>query len=139
MIILDTNIVSEVMKPSPSSEVIAWMSGHTAEGLFTTTVTVAEVLYGIEILPRGKRHDQLLRQAEAVFAEDFAGQILSFDEASARSFAVISANRRSHGRPIGTFDAQIAAIARSQHAALATRDIGDFEGCGIELINPWRE
>jgi len=114
------------------------MSAQTPDDLFTTTITIAEVLYGVEILPKGKRHDQLVRQAEATFAEDFAGRILSFDEQSARLFALIAATRRTHGRPIGDQDAQIASIARAHGAALATRNTHDFEGCGVRLINPWK-
>lgn len=139
MTILDTNVVSEVMKPIPAPTVTAWLSGHRREELFTTAITVAETLYGIELLPRGKRREALLRGAEATFAQDFAGHILIFDESAARMFALISAGRRSHGRPIGIHDAQIAAIARASGATLATRDIDDFEGCGIVLVNPWRD
>jgi len=127
------------MKSSPSPQVIAWISGQTAGSLFTTTITIAEVLFGAEILPKGKRRDLLLQQAEATFAQDFADQVLSFDEASARLFAAITASRRSQGRPMGTFDAQIAAIARANGAMLATRDTADFEGCGVYLINLWNE
>ena len=138
MIVFDTNVLSELMRPQPSPAVVAWMSAQTPDDLFTTTITIAEVLYGVEILPKGKRHDQLVRQAEATFAEDFAGRILSFDEQSARLFALIAATRRTHGRPIGDQDAQIASIARAHGAALATRNTHDFEGCGVRLINPWK-
>ena len=97
MIVLDTNVISELMKPSRSAEVIGWMSAQTAADLFTTTITVAEILYGIEILPKGKRRDQLLREAEGVFGEDFSGRILMFDESAARMFALIATERRRHG------------------------------------------
>lgn len=137
MIVLDTNVISELMKPQPSPAVEAWMSAQAADDLFTTAVTVAEALYGVEILPKGKRRDQLVRQTQATFAEDFAGRILSFDEQSARHFALIAATRRSRGRPIGGQDAQIASIARAHGAMLATRNTDDFEGCGVRLINPW--
>ena len=137
MIVFDTNVISELMKSSRSPGVIAWMSNQPADDLFTTTITVAETLYGIELLPRGKRRDQLLREAAAVFGEDFLGRILTFDESAARLFALIATERRSRGRPIGTFDAQIAAIARANGATLATRNTDDFEGCGVKLVNPW--
>lgn len=137
MTILDTNVVSELMKSSPSPAVIAWMSSQTTEELFTTTITVAEILYGVEILPHGRRRDQLLEEAEATFSEDFAGRILLFDEAAAHLFALIGAARRTRGRPIGFPDAPIAAIARAHKTALATRDMDDFEGCGLRLVNPW--
>jgi toxin FitB len=136
VIILDTNVVSEVMKPVPSRTVTAWLSGRRDE-LFTTAITVAEILYGIELLPKGRRRDSLQESAEATLAVDFADHILDYDESAARIFALISSVRRSHGRPIGIHDAQIAAIAKCHHAALATRDVGDFEGCGLRLVNPW--
>lgn len=138
LIILDTNVVSEIMKPSPTPAVTKWVSGQAADELFTTSITIGEILYGVELLPKGKRRDQLQEQAEATFAKDFSGQILAFDETSARWFAAIAAGRRIQGRPIGTADAQIAAITRAHGALLVTRDTGDFEGCGVRLVNPWK-
>jgi predicted nucleic acid-binding protein len=138
MLILDTNVISETMLPEPSPRVLAWWSQQDKSGeLHVTTVTVAEILFGIEILPRGKRHAKLLAEAEAMFSEDFAGRILPFDEDAARVFPQVAATRRGQGRPMAEFDAQIAAIARSRGAALATRNIADFEGCGVRLVNPW--
>ena len=138
--ILDTNVVSEPMRPSPSSAVLAWLSENQGTGLlFVTTITMAETLLGIELLPRGKRRDQMLAQAEAVFAEDFTERVLPFDEDAARAFPEIVARRRAQGRPIADLDAQIAAIAHSRGAILATRNTADFEGCGIRLVNPWTE
>jgi hypothetical protein len=139
VIVLDTNVISELMRSQPSPAVVTWMSAQTLDDLFTTTITVAEVLYGVEILPKGKRRDQLVRQAQAIFAEDFSGRILSFDEQSARMFALIAATLRTRGRPIGDQDAQIAAIAHANGAALASRNTDDFEGCGVKLVNPWEE
>lgn len=139
MIVLDTNVVSELMKRDPYPAVFAWASSHPSVDVFTTTITMAEVLYGIERLPHGKRRNELLREAESIFAEDFAGRILAFDESAARMFAVIAARRRAQGRPIHEPDAQIAAIARVHGATLATRNMGDFEGCGVRLVNPWEE
>ncbi len=128
------------MRPSPSAAVLEWLSRRPDGGhFFVTTITVAEILFGIELLPKGKRHDRMLAQAEAMFKEDFAGRILSFDEDAARAFPVIAAIRRAQGRPISEFDAQIAAIARSRGAILATRNTADFEGCGVRLVNPWTE
>jgi hypothetical protein len=137
MLILDTNVISEIMQSLPTPRVLAWWSQHRALELFTTAITVGEILYGIELLPRGKRRDRLLTEAEAMFTQDFAARILSFDEPAARAFAEIAAVRRGRGHPISEFDAQIAAIARSHHAMLATRNTADFEGCGLCLINPW--
>jgi len=137
MLILDTNVISEIMQMLPSPRVLAWWSQQQVGELFTSTVTMAEILYGIDLLPKGKRRDRLLAQAEAMFAQDFAGRILPFDEDAARTFPEIAAGRRAQGRPMAEFDAQIAAIARSRRAILATRNTADFEGCGLRLVNPW--
>ena len=139
MIVCDTNVVSELMKSSPSSAMVAWLEGLTEKDIFITSITVAEILYGIEILPTGKRRDQLLRQAESTFAEDFGGRLLSFDETAAHEYAHIAPRRRRSGRPIPFADAQIAAIARVHDATLATRNTTDFEGCGVRVVNPWQE
>jgi len=139
MTLLDTNVISELMKATPAPAVLAWMSLQPPDDLFISTITMAEILFGIELLPKGKRRDGLLQEAEITFARDFAGRALAFDEQAARMFGSIVAARRIHGRPIGIADGQIAAIARCHQASLATRDTGDFEGCGIKLINPWSE
>jgi len=137
--ILDTNVVSEPMQPSPSVTVLHWLSRASENGpLYVTAITVAEVLYGIELLDRGKRRDRMQIEAQAMFAEDFGGRIIPFDEEAARVFAQIAASRRPRGRPHAELDAQIAAIARSRNAALATRNTADFENCGIHLIDPWQ-
>jgi predicted nucleic acid-binding protein len=138
MLVLDTNVISEIMKALPSPRVMEWWSQQQTDELFTTTVTVAEILYGIEILSRGKRRDSLRAEAEVVFTHDFAGRILPFDEEAARAFPEIAAGRRPEGRPLAEFDAQIAAVARSRRAMLATRNTADFEGCGVRLVNPWQ-
>ena len=135
--ILDTNVVSEPMLALPSAVVQTWWSQQQPGTLFITAVTVAEVLYGIELLPHGKRRAALLAGAELMFGKVLAGRILPFDENAARAFAAIAANRRGQGRPISDLDAQIAAIARSRGATLATRNTTDFEGCGIRMVNPW--
>ena len=138
MTILDTNVVSELMARAPSEIVIQWVSNERLlDDLFITAITVAEILYGVEILPKGKRRDRLHQQAEATFAEDFVGRVLPFDEQSARAYATIAAGRRGQGRPIAEPDAQIAAIARAHNAVLATRNTNDFEGCGVRLVNPF--
>ena len=140
MTILDTNVLSETMASAPSERVLAWISNRRhADNVFITTITVAEILYGIEILAPGKRRDKLSAQAEGMFAEDFLGHILTFDEQAARAFSQIAADRRRQGRPIAEMDAQIAAVARVHGALLATRNTADFEGCGIRLVNPWRD
>jgi len=136
--ILDTNVISEVMATAPFEVALDWISNRrVVDELFITTITIAEILYGIELLALGTRRDKLSAAAEAMFAEDFAGKILVFDERAARSFSQIAAQRRKHGRPIAEFDAQIAAIAQIHSAVLATRNTSDFAGCGVRLINPW--
>ncbi len=125
------------MKGAPFPAVFAWVASHAPADLFTTTITMAEVLYGIERLPHGKHRDHLLREAESIFVKDFRGRILTFDEPAARMFAVIASDRGGRGRPIQEPDAQIAAIARVHDATLATRNTRDFEGCGVRLVNPW--
>lgn len=138
MLVLDTNVITEIMKALPSPRVMEWWSQQQAAELFTTTVSVAEILYGIEILPRGKRCDNLRSEAEVVFTQDLAGRILPFDEDAARAFPEIAAGRRAEGRPIAELDAQIASVARTHRAILATRNTADFEGCGVRLVNPWQ-
>ncbi|HTS38142.1 MAG TPA: type II toxin-antitoxin system VapC family toxin [Candidatus Solibacter sp.] len=137
MTILDTNVISELMKARPAPTVRDWMSLQPRDDLFMSTISMAEILFGIELLPQGKRRDGLLQEAEITFTRDFAGRILAFDEQAARIFGSIVAARRTQGRPIGIADGQIAAIARCRRASLATRDTGDFEGCDLALVNPW--
>jgi toxin FitB len=105
--------------------------------LFTTTITQAEILYGIALLTSGKRQTELSQAAQLMFAEDFAGRILPFDETAAIAFARIAAERRRMGKPISQADAQIASICYTRQATLATRNVSDFEGCGITIVNPW--
>jgi predicted nucleic acid-binding protein len=138
VIILDTNVLSEALKPSPAQEVLRWFAAQPALQLFTTAITQAEILYGVELLPKGKRRAALLAAVNAMFAEDFSGRILPFDSEAARVFPQIAAARRSLGRPITQFDAQVAAIARSRAAAIATRNTGDFQHCGVAVVNPWK-
>jgi toxin FitB len=139
MIILDTNVLSELIKRQGSTVVRNWVAEQPVTSLFTTTITQAEILYGIAILPEGKRKDEIYQAATLMFAEDFVGSILAFDESAAVAFANISAQRRLSGTPISQADAQIAAICYSHNAAIATRNVTDFAGCGIFIINPWEE
>ena len=139
MIILDTNVLSELIKPAPDPNVVQWISQKHAASLFTSTITQAEILYGAALMPDSNRKDLLLKAASRLFDELFAGRVLSFDAEAAFSYAWIASNRRSAGRPISQFDAQIAAITRSREGRLATRNVSDFEGCGIVVINPWVE
>ncbi len=139
MIILDTNVLSETFRPAPSDAVLRWLAAQEPLSVFTTTITQAEVLYGIEALPAGKRRAQLSAAINAVLANEFSGRILPFDEEAARVFPQIVTGRDALGRPIAQFDAMIAAIARSRRATLATRNSSDFEHCGLRVINPWTE
>ena len=136
MIIVDTNVLSEEMKPVPAASVLAWFRRQSAEDLFTTAACQAEILAGVATLPGGRRKRDLETVAREVF-ELFSGRILPFDSAAAAAYAEIVATRRQIGRPINDFDAQIAAVARSRNLALATRDGPDFEGIGLQVIDPW--
>jgi predicted nucleic acid-binding protein len=137
MIVLDTNVVSELIRLKPSMQVIQWIASQPSFLLCTTAITQAEILYGVQILAKGKRRDALEEALRAIFEEDFQDRVLGFDSSCAPFFAGIAAARKSLGRPISQFDAQIAAIASRNKAALATRNIADFAGCGLKLINPW--
>lgn len=138
MIVLDTNVLSEMMRPAPDATITNWVATQSAANLFVTTITQAEILHGVLLLPQGHRRDAIEVAADAMFEEDFAGRILPFSSLAARAYAEIAVARRQSGRPISQFDAQIAAIARSAGAAVATRNVPDFEGCGIRAIDPWR-
>ena len=137
MIILDTNVISEAMTVSPNAKVLQWLSSQPPHLIFTTTISMAEILFGIELLPTGKRRSALLHTSETMFARLFAGRILAFDEVAARAFSRIAASRRTRGQPIATLDAQIVAISRAHGAALATRNTAHFEDCDVQLVNPW--
>jgi toxin FitB len=136
MIILDTNVVSELMRPEPAPGVASWVRERDRRELRTTVITLAEVRYGIARLPDGRRREVLLAAADEIFAA-FADQVLQVDAAAAEQYAVIASSRERAGRPISGFDALIAAVCRSRGAALATRKVSDFDGTGIELIDPW--
>jgi predicted nucleic acid-binding protein len=138
VIVLDTNVLSEVLRPIPDAKVRRWLERQAGAAMFTTAICEAEILYGIALMPAGRRRRALEQAAAAIFQEDFAGRILPFDRAAAREFAGIAAGRLAAGRRIGDFDAQIAAIARSRGAVVATRNVADFSDCGIDVIDPWK-
>lgn len=137
MIVLDTNVISELFLLRPSSAVESWVADQPTASLFTTTVTEAEILYGVRLLPDGKRRRDLLAAIEPIFWEDFVGRVLPFDREAADAYATLAVERRQSGRPISQFDAQIAGIALSRGAAVATRNVADFEGIGLTIIDPW--
>jgi predicted nucleic acid-binding protein len=139
MIVLDTNVLSEVLRPSPSAAIIRWLADQEPLAVFITAVTQAEVLCGVEAMPAGKRRTALRDAVEQMLSEEFQGRILPFDEVAARVYAKIVSDREAIGRPISQFDAMIAAIASAHRAAVATRNVRDFEQCGLRLINPWEE
>lgn len=125
------------MKPAPAKKVIDWVASKTATSLYITSITQAEILHGILLLPTGKRRKAIELAAEAMFEEDFAGRILPFGSDAAFQYAEIAADRRKRGQPISHFDAQIAAISRASSAAVGTRNVADLIHCGIEVVNPW--
>jgi len=137
MIILDTSVLFELMRVAPDPRVTQWVAKQPEEELFTTSVSEAEIFYGIELIAPGKRRESLLTAAEKTFTGLLLGRVLAFESEAARPFSRIVVHRRALGRPVGYADAQIASIARVSGATLATRDTDDFEDCGIEVVNPW--
>ena len=138
MIILDTNVISELMRPRPDPTALTWSFRQPRNRVFTTAVSEGELRYGLAKLPAGARREELRRAADRTFGDLIQGRILPFDSEAAQCFAAVMAKRRSAGRKISFADAQIAGIALSRNAVIATRDQGDFADCGIELIDPWR-
>lgn len=137
MIILDTNVISEILRPAPEQRVIDWLAALDGATVYLTAITEAELCHGVAILPEGKRREGLATMIDQIVREDFAGRVLPFDSPAAVAFAAIAAARRAMGRPILHADCQIAAIARAHGATVATRNAADFADCGIDLINPW--
>jgi len=137
VIILDTNVLSEALSPAPSDAVMNWLGAQDRLAVFITAITQAELLSGIEILPAGQRRDLLATAVKRIFLDEFPGRILPFDEEAATVYTGIVARRVRMGRPISQFDAMIAAIASSRGGAVATRNVRDFEHCGIEVFDPW--
>lgn len=138
VILIDTNVISELMRSTPAPIVLRWFGRQNTATLHLGAVGEAELRRGAAILPEGTRRDQLIAEINTVVTKDFAGRVLPFDSDAAVAFAAIFADRRAAGRPISFADCQMAAIARVHSAAIATRDVSGFEGCGVELIDPWR-
>ncbi|NYS26834.1 type II toxin-antitoxin system VapC family toxin [Rhodobacteraceae bacterium 2376] len=137
MIILDTNVISELLRPAPEPRVEQWLSAQDGLNVYLTSISEAELRYGLAIMGNGKRRAALVDAVDRILREDLAGRILPFDSSAAQSFATIAAARRAAGRPIAQADCQIASIAHACGAKVATRNTPDFEGCEIDLINPW--
>jgi toxin FitB len=136
IIVLDTNVLSEFFKPAPHPGVLAWRRAHLGETVITA-VTKAEVLYGIEKLPEGRRRRQFEVAVRETFAAHAPSAVLPFDDAATTEYARITAHRESIGRPISVPDGQIAAICASQDVPLATRNVRDFEETGIDVLDPF--
>ena len=135
--VLDTNVISELMLPAPSERVTTWVTDHASEQMYLASVSEAELRYGIAILPTGSRRTRLAEALEGMLTSDFQNNVLPFDSAAARTYAVFAAHCRARGRPISHADCQIAAIAFSANATLATRNVRDFDGLALDVVNPF--
>ena len=139
MILLDTNVISELMRPEPAIQILAWFGNNSTERLVLSSITEAELLRGITILPEGRLKIFKSKLLSEFLLIDFANLILPFESKAANHYAEIFATRKTLGRPISTFDCMIAAIARANGCKLATRNASDFEDCGVEIIDPWQD
>ena len=136
--VLDTNVLSELMRPEPHPAVFQWVAEQPRAVLFTTSLTRGEILAGIAVMPDGRRRTALAESAAAMFGEEFQGRVLPFDAEAATAYAEFFALRRQSGRPIQATDLIVAATAHVHDAAVVTRDVGGFDGCGLTLVNPWQ-
>lgn len=136
-LLLDTNVLSEILRSVPDPKVLAWFSAQREDQLFVSAVTQAEMLLGARLLPEGRRRQRLEEALRGLFDTDFDARMLPFDRDAVGHYVDIVASRRRAGRPISQFDAQIAAIARCRGLSLATRNVRDFEGCGLRVADPW--
>ena len=137
MLVLDTDMLSAMMSAEPVRKVADWILDQPSEALFTAAVCQAEILFGIAILPDGRRRVDLAAAARAMFTDDFQDRVLPFDSAAAAAYAELFAARRKAGRPAGTIDLMLASIARARGAGIVTRNVADFDGVGLTIINPW--
>jgi hypothetical protein len=139
VILLDTNVLSAIMQGVPDTSVVSWLDRQPSESVWTTAVTVFEVRFGLEILTKGRRRQRLEAAFAQALAEDLEGRVLPFDDTAAEAAGALAARRRQAGRPVETRDVQIAGIATSRRATLATRNTRHFEGLGLTLVDPWKE
>jgi toxin FitB len=137
MIVLDTNVVSELLRRRPAGRVFDWIDAQGVTNLSITSVTAAEMLYGVERLDDGVRKASMEATIRSIVRTAFSGRVLPFDAVAAEHYAEVVAERERRGRPVGVADAQIAAICRCRGATLATRNVRDFEHTGVELLDPW--
>jgi predicted nucleic acid-binding protein len=139
MLILDTNMLSEMMRSEPERKIADWIVRQPSDELFTAAVCQAEILSGLAVMPIGRRRADLEEAARAMFTDDFEGRVLPFDTEAAAAYPEVFAARRKAGRPSGTIDLMLAAIARVRGASVVTRNVSDFEGVGVTIVNPWDE
>ncbi len=137
MIVWDTNVVSELMRPEPFEQVVAWTDRQPVSEVFVTSITVGELLYGIGRLPAGRRRNRLTKVFDEMLTVDFERRVVDFDRVAAAHYADLVLVRERLGRPISMADAQIAAICRSHDATVATRNVDDFADVGVDIVNPW--
>ena len=137
MVVLDTNVVSDLLRVAPAPSVEAWLGAQDGASIYFTAVGEAELRYGVALMANGKRRDPLALAIDGLLRDDFRGRVLPFDSPAAEAYAAIAVERRAAARPISQFDCQIAAIARAHGAAVATRNVSDFAGSGIAVIDPW--
>lgn len=138
MIVLDTNVLSEFIRPSPDTNVLSWLDSRLSSDVTTTAITAGELLYGVNRLPSGRRKTALAEAVRRLLTEDLHGRVAPFDAAASEHCANIRDDRERLGRPIGIADAQIAAICRARKATLATRNTTDFVDTGVDLVDPWQ-
>ena len=136
MIVVDSNVLSELMRPAPEARVVAWIEAQDVAALHVTAITLAEIAYGVERLPGGRRKAAIRAAAQSAM-DAFRGRVIPFDEAAVPHFARIVSKREAVGRPLASFDGQIAAICAAHGADLATRSTKDFDGTGIAVLDPW--
>ena len=139
MIILDTNVVSEPLRPRPDARVIAWLDRQELETMYLASVSLAELLLGVELMPNGRRRREFSASLQALVGDLVADRIVAFDQKSAKSYATLVARARSKGLAISMSDAQIAAVAAARGFAVATRDVAAFRAAGVDVINPWEQ
>ena len=137
MVVVDTNVLSELMRPTPDTVVASWVAARATSSLHLTSISEAELRFGLAIMPPGRRRNGLAEGLERMLRTGFANRVLPFDSAAASAYAEIAAARRAIGRPMPEADCQIAAIARSRDMAVATRNVRDFADAGIDVIDPW--
>lgn len=139
VIVVDTNVISELSKELPDRTVSTWFLRQQPDSLATTSITLAEVLCGLELLPHGRRRERLTELSRAVFEAALRNRILPFDDVAAECYGRLLSSRRRRGLPMQVLDAQIAAIAVASGASIASRNVDDFKYCGVTVINPWKE